>query len=486
MTQTSLKKYNESATETLKNARNGVAGAIRNLDPKETAKRNLDYFCYSILSCDRDFDTQEEVHNFLIENNFKTGDYFKLCSTIDEIQHEIDEVDKIKSELDVMIDGMVLKINDCSVREKIGYTNKFPKWAMAYKFEAQEVSTMLNDVIWQVGRTGRITPIAELEPTELAGATISRATLNNIEDIQKKKVMKHSRVLIRRSNEVIPEVLGLLEKYDNSTEIVEPTECPCCHQKTQKRGPLLFCTNRDGCKEQVVDRLSHFASRDAMNIEGLSMKTIEQFFDVFNITEPAGIYSLTKEDLLSLDKTKDKKAEKILLAINNSKKVSLPKFIFALGIQEVGGKTARDLAQKFGTIEKLKNATEEELLEVKDIGQIIAQNIVHFFEDEANIDEVNKLLEAGIEVEEANASVAESELTGKKIVLTGSLENYSRTEAGELLRGLGGEVVSSVSKNTDLVLAGSEAGSKLTKAKELGIKIIDEKEFIELLKKYNK
>ena len=399
ITQSNLKIYNETAEVALKNARNGVAGAIRNLDPKETAKRRLDYFCYSILECDKTFSTQQEMHEFLKDNYFKTGDYFKLFSSEEELKKEIAEVDKIKEKLDIMIDGVVLKINDVSVREDIGYTNKFPKWAMAFKFEAQEVSTILKDVVWQVGRSGKITPIAVLEPTELAGATIQRATLNNFDDITKKRVMINSKVLIRRSNEVIPEVLGLLEKFDDSKDIVEPTICPSCGSKLIKKGPLLYCTNRDGCKEQVIDRISHFASRDAMNIDGLSIKTIEQFYDKLHVSEPADLYKVTKEQLLSLEKTKEKKADNILNALEKSKKVSLEKFIYAIGIPEVGDKTARDLSNKFKSLGNLKVATVEELLCVKDVGDIIANNIVQFFEDEQNQKEINDLITCGVTIQ---------------------------------------------------------------------------------------
>ena len=485
MTQSSLKKYNETAEVALKNARNGVAGAIRNLDPKETAKRRLDYFCYSILECGKVFSTQEEMHKFLQENNFKTGDFFKLCKTEEELIKEIEEVDKVKEKLDVMIDGVVLKINDVSVREDIGYTNKFPKWAMAYKFAAQEVSTILEDVIWQVGRTGKVTPIAILEPTELAGATIQRATLNNFDDITKKRVMINSKVLIRRSNEVIPEVLGLLESFDDSKEITEPKFCPSCGSVLVKKGPLLYCTNRDGCYEQKVDRISHFASRDAMNIDGLSIKTIEQFCKSLSLSEPAELYSLTKEQLLSLEKVKEKKATNLLNAIEKSKEVSLDKFIYAIGIPEVGDKTARDLAEAFKSLDNLMSATFNELIQINDVGEIIANNILQFFDDEQNIKEINDLINCGVIIKSQRQSAKiESEFTGKKVVLTGGLEKYSRNEASDIIRKLGGECVSSVSKNTDLVIAGSDAGSKLEKAKSLNIQIINEDEFIKIIEKY--
>ena len=282
--------------------------------------------------------------------------HFKICKDEHEIMQEIEKVDKIKNNLDVLIDGMVIKINKVAPREEIGWTTNFQNWAMAFKFEAQEASTMLEDVLWQVGRSGRVTPIAVLQPVELAGATISRATLNNIEDIERKgSFFIKSMIFVRRSNEVIPEVMGLAEKYDDSVEIKAPIFCPSCGHRLERRGPLLFCTNHSGCKEQVVDRLTHFASRNAMNIEGLSEKTVGQFYDKLGVRNLSDIYSIKKEDLLSLDLFKDKKADNVIKSIAKSKDVELARFLFALGIGEVGSKTAKDLASNFGSLEKIKS-----------------------------------------------------------------------------------------------------------------------------------
>lgn len=481
MTQKAFKKYNKTASEPLKNPRNGVAGAIRNLDTKETAKRNLDWFCYSILlSEDKTFSSQEEMHNFLIENGFLVGDYFKIISTLKEAEEEIERIDKIKDKLDVMIDGMVIKLNETKHREEIGYTNKFPKWAMAFKFEALETSTLLKDVVWQVGRTGKVSPIAILEPVELAGATIQRATLNNIEDIRKKNVYKNSRVFIRRSNEVIPEVLGLAEKLENSEKIEEPKICPCCHSPLVKKGPLLYCKNRDGCKEQIISRLTHFVDREAFNIEGLSEKTLWQCHQKLGVSEFSDLYKLKEEDLLKLDNFKDKKTKNIINSINNSKNVDFYRFIFALGISEVGIKTAKDLAKRFITFDKLKNATKEELLDVEDIGDVIADNIIEYFQDEENLKEIDRLFDAGITINESNLVIGEK-LKGLTFVLTGTLPNYTRPEMSEIIEKNGGKVASSVSKNTSFVLAGEEAGSKFDKAKSLGVKVISEEEMLKML-----
>lgn len=482
MTNKNFALYNKTATEKLKNPRNAAAGAVRNLDPKETAKRNLDYFCYSILLCEGEkFETQAQMHDFLIKNGFQTGDYFKICKNAQEIIDYIKEVDKIKTKLDVMIDGMVIKINNVSNREKIGYTAKFPKWAIAYKFEALEVTTLLNDVVWQVGRTGRVTPIALLEPVELAGATVSRATLNNIEDIERKNLYKKASVFVRRSNEVIPEVMGLAEKFDYSEKIVLPKVCPSCQSKLEQKGPLLFCKNHFNCPQQVVDRLSHFASRDAMNIEGLSEKTIEAFYKNFNVREISDLYRIKKEQLLTLDKFKDKKAENIMSALEKSKKVELSKFIYAIGIEEVGKKTAKDLAKHFKSFENLKNANIEQLLQVGDIGEIIAKNILDYFDDKNNIKEIEDLFAQGITLIEFKEKLEDNRFNNMTFVITGTLSK-PRKEFEQIIENFGGKCSGSVSKNTNYVLVGEDAGSKLDKAKELKIKIINEKEFNEMVK----
>jgi len=479
MTNSSFRKYNKTAEEPLKNPRNGVAGAIRNLDPKETAKRHLDYFCYGVLLAEgKKFSTQQEMHEFLEENGFQTGNFFEICDNEEDIFELIEEIDKKKDSLDIMIDGAVVKLNEVGPREEIGYTNKFPKWARAYKFEAEETSTILKDVIWQVGRSGRVNPTAILEPVELAGATISRATLNNIEDIRKKKVSINSRVFIRRSNEVIPEVLGLAEKGKNAKEIVEPKICPCCGSILLKKGPLVFCKNHDNCKEQIIARLTHFVSRGAFDVEGLSEKTLRQFYDDLGVRHYSDLYNISKEKLVSLEKFKDKKAENVLKALEKSKNIEFSRFLFGLGITEVGTKTAKDLARHFKTFEEIKNAKFEEILKIEDIGEIIAQNIVDFFEDEDNLSEIQRLFDVGV------SPVSQTEnksnvLAGLTFVLTGTLPNYARPEMTKLIEENGGKTSSSVSKNTSYVLAGEEAGSKLDKAKTLGVPILSESEFFE-------
>lgn len=482
ITNKNLEKYNKTSTEPLKNARNAVSGAIRNLDPKETSKRNLDFFCYNVLYAENKiFTTQVEMNQFIKDNKFLVEPYSKLLSSANEICSEIEKIDKIKSDLGILIDGMVIKLNEISLRDEFGYTNKFPKWAMAYKFEAQEVTSVLNNIVWQVGRTGKITPIAEIEPVELAGATVRRATLNNYSDILRKQVQINSRVFVRRSNEVIPEILGLAELLPNSKPIEKPIICPCCSTKLVEIGALLFCPNRIGCTEQVVDRLTHFASREAMNIEGLKNQISEQLHKELGIFEPSELYMLKKEDLLKLDKFKEKKAENILNSIEKSKNVKLSNFIYAIGIPNVGVKTAKDLAKYFGSLSNLKKATLNELLLIRDVGEIVATSIVDFFKDDFNNKMINDLLKIGISVAETQKAIG-GKFNGKTFVLTGTLSAYTRQQATEMIEQNGGNVSSSVSKNTSYVLVGENPGSKLEKAKNLGVAIIFEKDFDKMLK----
>ena len=475
MTNKSFANYNKNADEKLKNPRNAAAGAIRNLDPRETAKRNLDYFCYSILLCDgKTFSTQEQMHEFLVENGFKTGDYFKICENVQQIISEITSLDMIKAKLDVQIDGMVIKINDVAHREDIGFTSKYPKWAIAYKFASQEATTLLKEVVWQVGRSGRVTPIAILDPVELAGAQISRATLNNIEDIRRKGIYENSRVFIRRSNEVIPQVMGLAEKTDHSREIQIPSSCPSCGQKLVQKGPLLYCINHFGCKGQIVDRIVHFASRDGFDIAGLSDKTVEAMYENLGIKKIGDLFTITKDDFLKLDKFKDKKADNLIQAIKNSKNIDFSKFLYSLGIQEVGAKTAKDLAKTFKNLSALKSATKEDILQVEDVGEIIADNIVAFFKDENNLKEIDGLLSCGVNINELSMPT-KNIFNGATFVITGTL-SAPRAEVERLIEDHGGKVSSSVSKKTDYLLVGENAGSKLDKAQKLGIKIIEEQD----------
>ncbi len=474
-------KYNETAEEPLKNPRNAAAGALRNLDPNVTKERNLDIFLYNIGVLEgKTFDNSKEAMDFLKEQRLPVNSFYETYDNMDDIIKAINKAEERRNSLDFQIDGMVIKVTDFSMREALGYTEKFPKWAIAYKFFAEEVPTKLTDVIWDVGRTGKVTPTAMLEPVDIGGATVKRATLNNKWDIERKGVKIGVDVWVRRSNDVIPEIMGIVDDSQHGTDIPVPKICPSCGTPLVEKGMLLYCPNTAYCKPQIVSRIAHFASRDAMDIETLSDKTATQLVENFDIADVSGLYSVTKEQLLSLDGWKDKKAQNLLDSLEKSKNCVLSAFVYAIGIPNVGIKTARDLSKHFVTLENLRNATKEELLEIEDIGEIVADCIVEFFRRDSNL--VDSLLSTGIVPKEEAKTKTDTYFSGKGVVITGKLENFSRDEAGDIVISLGGEVQSSVSKKTDILICGEKAGSKLEKAKQLGIEIIDEEKFLSLIK----
>lgn len=476
-----LEEYNKTATETLKNARNAVAGAIRNLDPKVTEKRRVEIMFYNVnYMSEGKLNSQIECVEFLRKEGFKVHPFFKVCKGVSAVMSAIKEVENTRKNLDILTDGAVVKINDFSLRENLGFTDKFPRWAIAYKFEAEEITTKLNDVIWQVGRTGKLTPLGILEPVDLAGVTVKKATLNNYGDILRKKVKKGARVLIRRSNDVIPEILGTTEIDDKCTEIEKPSVCPYCNSKVVENGANLFCPN-ENCKPRIVAKLTNYASKNGMNIEGFSEMTATLLYEQFGVQNFSQLYTLDREKVRALDGFKDAKTHNLLTAIEKSKNVDFANFIYALGINNVGKKTAKDLAKFFGKVDNLFNFEKEDLINIEDIGEIIADCVFEYFNDENNVSEIKTLISLGVTVNESEKT-KKGVFSGQKIVLTGSLENYSRDEASKIIENLGGEVVSSVSKNTTMVLAGEKAGSKLDKAKALNIKIISEDEFNSLIK----
>ena len=480
-----LEKYNSKTDDKLKNARNAVAGAIRNLDPKVTAKRNLDFFAYNInYSKDKQFSSQTEIQEFLKAQGFLTGEYFKIVHSLNEIQNIINEIDAKRNTLDYLIDGLVIKINNENVRSELGFTEKTPRWAIAYKFEAEETSTILKDIIWQVGRTGKITPVAELEDTELCGVTIKRATLNNYNDIQRKKLKLGDRVFIRRSNDVIPEVMSVAETYKTSKVIQKPTLCPCCGSVLEDTNTELYCKNHFGCRTQIVLKLVQFASRNAMNIDGLSVKTLERLYDTYNVKSFSDIYKISAKELAELEGFKDKKISNILNSIQKSRHAKLSNFIFALGIDGIGVKMAKQLAKIYKDINALMTATREELISLDDIAEITADGIIHYFNETETKSEIEELLNNFVEIEKENKVInLNGFFAGKKVVLTGTLSEFSRPEATKLIEELGGEVSTSVSPKTNIVLVGENAGSKLAKAQSLGIKLMYEAEFKQITQK---
>jgi len=404
-----------------------------------------------------------------------------FSSDYKEIENFVKKVDNEKSSYDFLIDGLVFKLNDFNQSKNLGWTSRFPKFAMAFKFEAEELTTKILNVDFQVGRTGKITPLAILEPIFLAGANISRATLNNFDDIRRKKAKIGAYVFVRRSNEVIPEILGLARDTEESKEIEKPKNCPSCGAELRYDDIEIYCPNHANCPAQIKGKLEHFCSKHAFNIEGLSEQTIAQLYEVKGIRHYHELFSLTQEDLMSLDKFKDKKTENLLKSIEKSKNIDLHRFIYALSISNVGRKTAKDLAKEFKTFDKFKSASLEDLLNIYDIGEIVAQNIINFFNNEENTIEIQSLFDSGVKIKELNSVESTSQINGKTFVLTGTLPSLTREEATEIIEKNGGIVSSSVSKKTDFVLAGESAGSKLAKAQSLGIKIISQEDLLELI-----
>lgn len=483
-----LEAYNKTATEPLKNARNGAAGALRNLDPKVTASRRLDAFCYNVGYAEGiSFANHREMMAFLRDNRFPVNPYVSYFSSVEELVKELESIVARRGELDYLIDGAVVKLTDMRTREALGYTDKFPRWAVAFKFEAEETTTVLQSVSWELGRTGKVTPLARVEPVELAGVTVQNCTLNNVGDIERKNLMNAlgTRVFIRRSNDVIPEILGKAD--DEAGGAIEaPTVCPGCGSPLEMRGAHLFCNNRLGCKPQVIGRITHFASRDCMDIETFSGKTAEQLYEELGVREPADLYGLTLEQLVGLPRFGEKKAGNLLAALEKSKSRELAPFLNALGIPNTGKTTTKMLADHFKDLDRLIAAEVEELIGLPDVGGIVAESIYQYFRDPLNVASIARMRELGVKAEAAASPMASADashpLFGKTVVLTGTLTRLTRDEAAKKLEALGAKVSGSVSKKTDLVIAGESAGSKLTKARDLGVPVLeDEEELLRLL-----
>ena len=476
-----LDEINKTTDEKLKNARNAAAGALRNLDPRITAKRKLDCYCYNVGYIEgKKLETQDEMLGFLRENGFTVSDYLVFCDDIETVCDEIDKAEESRPHLDFLIDGMVVKVRDFATRQALGATEKFPRWAMAFKFAAEETTTTVRDITWEVGRTGKLTPRASFDPVELAGATIRHATLNNFDDIRRKRVGIGSRVFIRRSNDVIPEILSAVEGDVPERQVEKPTVCPACGAHVEHRGVHLYCTNSLSCAPQIAGRLAHYASRDAMDIDTFSEKTAALFVEELKLKSIPDLYDLGPQDYMGLQGFGERRINNLMAAIERSKDCTLGAFIFAIGIPNVGAKTAKDLARRFGTIEALRSATVEQLTEVPDVGEIVARSIVEFFADPSIATQVDRLLAHGVKPRPEEVQ-QDSPISGKTIVVTGTLEKLDRRQAEALIESLGGKAAGSVSKKTDYVLAGESAGSKLTKARELGVRVLNEQEFFELI-----
>ncbi len=477
-----LGKYNETADEPLKNARNAAAGALRNLDPKVTASRNLSALFYQVGYIEgRSFETQEEMLDFLRENGLPVSPYTGYAATIEEAMALVHGIEAERDSLDFLIDGATIKLTDMRTREVLGTTDKFPRWSIAFKFPAQETVTKLLNVSWELGRTGKLTPLAHLEPVDICGVTVKRATLNNYGDICRKRVRVGSDVWVRRSNDVIPEIMGVVWEGEGEapeTDIVPPTVCPACGGPLTQRGAHIFCLNRQSCRPQAIARMAHFASRQGMDIEAFSEKTAELFYDNLGVRSAADLYTLDKASMVVLKGFGEKKADKLLAELEKSKDCELDAFLFAIGIPNIGKKTARDLMEHFGSLDSLMQADEDELTALDDVGGIVAASITEFFADGDNQAFVRRLLACGVKPQIHQEEAAGELFAGMTFVLTGTLPTLTRAQAEEMIRRNGGKATGSVSKKTSVVLAGESAGSKLEKAQKLGVRIMDEAEFL--------
>ena len=474
------------------NPRNAAAGSLRQLDSKITAKRNLDTFLYTVadfgpMEAKTQYDALEELEKI----GFHTNREKRLCHSIDEVWAYIEEYHDKRVDLPYEIDGIVIKVNEFSLQDQLGFTVKAPRWATAYKFPPEEVETLIENIEWTVGRTGVVTPTAIMTPVRVAGTTVSRASLHNGDYIKLKDIRLKDTVLIYKAGDIIPEVSQVVldKRPKDSEEYQLPTHCPVCGSELVHLDEevALRCINPK-CSAQMKEGLNHFVSRNAMNIDGLGPRVLEQMYDKKLVADVADLYKLTEEELLTLDKIKEKSANNILTAIDNSKDNSVERLIFGLGIRHVGAKAAKILAEHFGDLETLSRSDYESIIALDTIGDIIADSVVTYFSNEEVHELMNELKQAGVNFEykglrSTQLQEVESPFKEKTVVLTGKLTRLTREEAKETIENLGGKVTGSVSKKTDIVVAGEDAGSKLTKAQELGIEVWTEDQMAEALAK---
>ncbi|HFX3831985.1 TPA: NAD-dependent DNA ligase LigA [Enterococcus faecium] len=474
------------------NPRNAAAGSLRQLDSKITAKRNLDTFLYTVadfgsMEAKTQYDALEELEKI----GFHTNREKRLCHSIDEVWAYIEEYHDKRVDLPYEIDGIVIKVNEFSLQDQLGFTVKAPRWATAYKFPPEEVETLIENIEWTVGRTGVVTPTAIMTPVRVAGTTVSRASLHNGDYIKLKDIRLKDTVLIYKAGDIIPEVSQVVldKRPKDSEEYQLPTHCPVCGSELVHLDEevALRCINPK-CPAQMKEGLNHFVSRNAMNIDGLGPRVLEQMYDKKLVADVADLYKLTEEELLTLDKIKEKSANNILTAIDNSKDNSVERLIFGLGIRHVGAKAAKILAEHFGDLETLSRSDYESIIALDTIGDIIADSVVTYFSNEEVHELMNELKQAGVNFEykglrSTQLQEVESSFKEKTVVLTGKLTRLTREEAKETIENLGGKVTGSVSKKTDIVVAGEDAGSKLTKAQELGIEVWTEDQMAEALAK---
>ncbi|MCM8784664.1 MAG: NAD-dependent DNA ligase LigA [Candidatus Omnitrophica bacterium] len=478
------KERKEKGEVLFANPRNATAGSLKLLDPKIVAQRNLQIFIYQGF-LNNGPKTHWEILNFLKEIGFPVSPYRKLCKDINEVIEYCNEWQEKRFSLPYNIDGMVVKVNSVDLQRTLGTTTKSPRWAVAYKFPAEQVSTIIKDVIIQVGRTGTLTPVAILEPVVVSGTTVSRATLHNFDEIKRLGVKIGDRVFVEKSGEIIPKIVKVIPEARTGEEkdIPFPEFCPVCRSKVVKdvEEVAIRCPNIR-CPAQVKEKIIHFASRDAMDIEGLGEKWVNIFVDKGLLSDYGDIYYLKYDDLINIERMGDKSIRNLLEAIERSKTRPFANLIYALGIRHIGVHASEILADEFSSIDQLKNATIERLSSISEIGPIMAESIVEFFSNEENLKVIEKLKKAGVRMEKEKVEEKKDILSGLTFVITGTLENYSRDEIQDYIKKLGGKVTDSVSKKTNYLICGMEPGSKLQKAKQLGVKIISEAEFEQLVK----
>lgn len=466
------------------NPRNAAAGSLRQLDSSVTASRNLDIFIFNLQKCeDKNFSTHSETLDFLKTLGFRVSPYYNRFKTIHDAFEEISRLGKLRDTLSFDTDGAVIKTNDLLMREKLGKTTKFPKWAIAYKYPPEQKETEILGIQVNVGRTGVLTPLAVLNPVFCAGSTISKATLHNKDFIAERDIRIGDTVIIQKAGDIIPEVVKTIkEKRPSSTKKFEmPSVCPACGEQVvpDEDSPVLRCINSE-CPAQLLKNIIHFAERDAMNIDGLGEGIISRFSEEGLISSAADLYRLKKADISNLERFGEKSADNLLVSIENSKKQNLNNLIYALGIRQVGQKASKILAARFGTIDALIAATKEELTVIEDIGPVTAGYIREYFSNKKNLHFIFRLKEEGINTN-YKSDLKDNRFEGLTFVLTGTLSGFTRDEASSIIESFGGKVSSSVSRKTSFVIAGAEAGSKLTKAENLGVKIIDEAEFSRMI-----
>lgn len=483
-----LNQYREEqGLSTFANPRNSTAGSLKMQDPKAVSRRPIRFFAFDLIPEGEEASsdlTQVQKAELMKSYGLPVSDYYKVCESIEELFELIDDWDELRHTLPYETDGVVIKVNESGYREQLGSTSKYPRWAIAYKFEAEQATTVINDITLQVGRLGTITPVAELDPVLLAGTTVKRASLHNEDEIHRKDIRPGDTVVVEKAGEIIPQVISVVnpDRDDRSESFTFPKECPACNSELIKYEDEVAwrCVNPT-CPPQVRIRIEHFASRDAMDIEGLGESVVDQLVSAGLIQTYADLYKLNTGQVRDLERMAEKSAQNLITAIQDSKKQPLERLVYALGIRFVGKTVAKDLVKAFGSMEKLTEATEEELTEVDAIGPRIAESVVSFFSNEKNKIIISKLKEAGLQFEMEEKEQMSQVFAGKKIVLTGSLPTYTRKEASELIEKNGGKTTSSVSKNTDYLLAGESAGSKLDKAEKLGVPVLDESEFRKMI-----